>query len=57
MYLLRKLSERTYTEIGQILGGRDHAPVQRGIQKIDRLLDSDSELQIAVQELQDRLTH
>jgi chromosomal replication initiator protein len=57
MYLMRKLSERTYTEIGQILGGRDHAPVHRGIQKIDRLLDADPHLQIAMQELQDRLTH
>ncbi len=56
MFLLRKLSQRTYTEIGQILGGRNHAPVQRGIAKIDRLLDSDMPLQVAVQELQDRLT-
>ena len=55
MYLLRKMSERTYTEIGQILGGRDHAPVQRGVEKIDRLLESDMDLQVAVQELQDRL--
>ena len=56
MYLLRKLSERTYTEIGQILGGRDHAPVQRGIEKIVRLLETDVDLQLTVQELQDRLT-
>ena len=38
MYLTRELAGKTYAEIGQALGGRDHAPIQRGIKKVERLL-------------------
>ena len=38
MYLLRKELGLSYTEIGNILGGRDHTTIIHGVEKIERML-------------------
>ncbi len=44
MYLLRMDGARPLTEIGKLLGKRDHTTVMHGTEKIDRSLATDPEL-------------
>ncbi len=39
MYLLKKESELTFSEIGNLLGGRDHTTIMHGVEKIEGLLE------------------
>jgi chromosomal replication initiator protein len=55
MYLCRELSDMPYGQIGQLLGGRDHTTVQRGIGRVESLLLEDGSLRAIVQELRGRL--
>ena len=41
MYLLREETDSSLSEIGAVLGGRDHTTVIHGIEKIENLLESD----------------
>ena len=53
MYLLREETESSLVEIGRTLGGRDHTTVLHGIEKIEKDLNSDTQLRsriIAIQE-------
>lgn len=38
MYLLKKELGLTYSEIGEVLGGRDHTTIMHGVSKIERLM-------------------
>ena len=38
MFILKKQGGLTFTEIGNILGGRDHTTVMHGVEKIERLI-------------------
>lgn len=40
MYVLKKECNLTYSEIGNLLGGRDHTTVMHGVEKIDSLLSA-----------------
>lgn len=40
MYLLKKELSLTYSEIGNILGGRDHTTVIHGVEKIENLIST-----------------
>jgi chromosomal replication initiator protein len=42
MYLVREETGASLTEIGEQLGGRDHTTVMHGIEKIERLLQTDT---------------
>ncbi|MGC4105486.1 MAG: chromosomal replication initiator protein DnaA [Thermomicrobiales bacterium] len=44
MYLLREETDSSLSEIGAVLGGRDHTTVIHGIEKIENLLESDVNL-------------
>ena len=44
MYLLKNKLKLTYVEIGNALGGRDHTTVMYGVDKIEKLLSSKTEL-------------
>ena len=46
MYLSRKLTDGSVTEIGKSLGNRDHSTVLHGCDKITRDIQNDSSLQI-----------
>ena len=49
MYLCRELTSESFPEIGSRFGGRDHATVIHGVNKITALLEVDSDLQRDVQ--------
>jgi chromosomal replication initiator protein len=49
MYLCRELTSESFPEIGSRFGGRDHATVIHGVNKITALLEVDSDLQSDIQ--------
>jgi chromosomal replication initiator protein len=51
MYLCRELTSESFPEIGSRFGGRDHATVIHGVNKITALLEVDSDLQYDIQSL------
>ena len=44
MYVLKHELHLTFVEIGNILGGRDHTTVMYGVEKIDGLVDTNTNL-------------
>lgn len=44
MYLCRKLTDLSVTDIGKVLGGRDHSTILHGFDKISTGIDEDSTL-------------
>lgn len=44
MYLLKRQSNLTFSQIGELLGGRDHTTVMHGVEKIDGLLGKNNSL-------------
>lgn len=42
MYLIRDLTEIPLTEIGELLGGRDHTTIIHGVEKIERRIRGDT---------------
>ncbi len=55
MFLARRLTGHTLAEIGQYYGGRDHTTVMHACQKTFKLLQQDSELKIALEDLLEQL--
>ena len=53
MYLCKRLTQKSYPEIGRQFGGKHHTTVMHSVQKIDRLLASDVDVRSTV----DRLTN
>lgn len=51
MYLLRQLTDLTYPQIGEFLGGRDHSTVMHADDKISGLTKADPEVQSAVNDI------
>ena len=44
MYLCKKLTTRSFPEIGRKFGGRDHTTVMYGVKKIEELMQVDSQI-------------
>ncbi|BEQ12935.1 chromosomal replication initiator protein DnaA [Desulfoferula mesophila] len=44
MYLARRLTNASFPEIGQALGGKDHSTVVKGVQRVEKLMAQDPEL-------------
>ena len=44
MYMLKKQLGLTFSEIGEILGGRDHTTIMHGVEKISSLIENNSVL-------------
>ena len=55
MYLIRTLLDVPFTKIGYIFGGKDHSTVMSGVNKVEKSLKVNSNLQAAVSELKSRL--
>jgi chromosomal replication initiator protein len=55
MYLIRDLLDVPFTKIGETFGGKDHATVMNGVNKVEKSLKDDKELQKAIAELKSRL--
>lgn len=56
MYLCRELTDYSLPKIGEDFGGRDHTTVMHAHEKISRILEHDSQLQHAIEELKRRIT-
>jgi len=44
MYLARELTPASFLQIGRAMGGRDHATIMHGFEKINQLLQTDADL-------------
>lgn len=55
MYLARKLTNFSYPDIGQKIGGRDHSTVIYANKKIISALEADSNFKMMLQEIEDGL--
>ncbi len=57
MYLARKLTNYSFPDIGQKIGGRDHSTVIYANNKISNNIKSDVKLKNLIQEMEDTLIH
>lgn len=55
MYLIRTLLDTPFTKIGQTFGGKDHATVMSGVNKVEKSLKNDPDMKKAVNDLISRL--
>jgi len=55
MYLSRKLTNLSYPDIGQKIGGRDHSTVIYAYNKITNNIKTDNKLKVLIQEIEDHL--
>src|SRR6266496_1921260 len=57
MYLCKRLTKKSYPEIARQFGGKHHTTVMHSVEKIDRLISSDVELNRTVQRLTETLNN
>ena len=57
MYLAKTLTTRSLPEIGRAFGGRDHTTVLYACQKITQLLDTDADLKLDCDNLNNMLNN
>ena len=55
MFLARRMTDRSLTQIGQAMGQRDHATVQRAVARIQALVERDPAVRTAVEEVVEML--
>jgi chromosomal replication initiator protein len=55
MYLLRDLSQLSFPQIGEFLGGRDHTTVMHGTSKVEKNLQADAEVREKMERVRVRL--
>lgn len=56
MYLLRDDAQRPLTEVGRILGNRDHSTILHGLNKVQESFYADPELRREIEEIREQLT-
>lgn len=56
MYLVKSLLDTPFTKIGQAFGGRDHATAMKGVEKVEKSLKTDPDMQKAISELKAKLS-
>jgi len=56
MYLVKSLLDTPFTKIGQVFGGRDHATAMKGVEKVEKSLKTDADMQKAISELKAKLS-
>lgn len=55
MYLIRSLLDTPFTKIGMTFGGKDHSTVMNGVDKVEKELKTNTNLQEAINDLKKRL--
>ncbi len=55
MFLMREATDSSLVDIGRALGGRDHTTVLHGIEKIELLLETDTQVRTQVMSLREAL--
>ena len=56
MYLIKSMIDSPFAKIGQCFGGRDHATVMKGVEKVEKSLKTDADMQKAISELKAKLS-
>ena len=56
MYLIKSMLDTPFTKIGYLFGGRDHATVMKGVEKVEKSLKTDASMQKAINDLKAKLT-
>ncbi len=56
MYLSRKLTDKSYPDIGRAFGGKDHSTVVAAVKKVEKLLQEDASTRSLVDMLTEKLT-
>mgnify|MGYP003293800243 CR=1 FL=1 len=51
MYVLRNKFNMTYSQIGQLFSGRDHSTVMSAIEKIEKIVKSDPDLNMTIENI------
>ena len=51
MYLIRKMLDTPYTKIGMVFGGRDHSTVMNGVEKVEKELKTNPNIETAINEI------
>lgn len=54
-YLARRLTNRSFPDIGKFLGGRDHSTQVYAIRKVEGMLDKDIQLRASIEMLTEKL--
>ena len=55
MYLIRQMLDTPYTKIGATFGGKDHSTVMSGVEKVEKELKTNTNLQQAINEIKNQL--
>jgi chromosomal replication initiator protein len=55
MYMCRTLLDAPFSKIGEAFGGKDHATVMNGVNKVENSMKQDEDMKKAVKTLVDRL--
>jgi chromosomal replication initiator protein len=55
MYLCKRLTRKSYPEIGRQFGGKHHTTVMHSVEKIDQLISTDRETETVVKRLSDSI--
>jgi chromosomal replication initiator protein len=55
MYLCKRLTRKSYPEIGRQFGGKHHTTVMHSVEKIDQLVGTDRETETVVKRLSDSI--
>lgn len=55
MYLIRKFTNLSYTEIAEVFGGMDHTSVMHSVKKVERLLKEDANFKATVENLERKI--
>jgi len=55
MYLCRQMLGTPYIQIGKIFGGRDHSTVMTAVEKVEKMLKTDSQLATAISKIEKNL--
>lgn len=55
MYLCRELTEDSYSDIGKLLGGKDHTTIIHGYEKIESLIKTDVTMENSISVLKKKL--
>jgi chromosomal replication initiator protein len=51
MYLCKRLAKKSYPEIARQFGGKHHTTVMHSVEKIDKLIDADREMEALVKRI------
>ena len=55
MYLIRKMLDTPYTKIGMVFGGRDHSTVMNGVEKVEKELKTNPNIEQVINDIKSLL--